>query len=185
MTPRVALVVISDRGDLYLPRCLESLPDYPWCQQIIIEDPTHQYDQNSVVVEAWSRVAEDVDYVAHIEEDFVLHEFPVIAMAEILAANTDLANIILKRQPWGSVERDAGGYIECFPDSYEDCDGFLRHRRFFSLNPSLIPRKVIEMGWAGSEGDMTTRCVDAGLSFAVYGGRHDPPRVTHIGEVSG
>lgn len=178
--------MISDRGERYLPRCLESLDavGFPWAQQIIIEDPTHEYDQNEVVRHAWSLVA-DADFVFHLEEDFVLHDAPVADMARILAANPDLANIILKRQPWGSVEVAAGGYIECFPEAYEVCEGFLRHRRFFSLNPCLIPKRVIDMGWAGSEGDMTTRCVEQGMSFAVYGQRHDPPRVTHIGEVHG
>lgn len=178
-------MVISDRGDLYLPRCLESLPDFPWCQQVIIEDPRHAFTQNGVIEHAWSLVDEDAEFVAHVEEDFVLHEFPVEEMARLLRTNPDLAHVILKRQPWGGDEAAAGGYIECFPDSYEDCDGFLKHQRFFSLNPSLIPIDVVRLGWAGSEGDMTTRCVERGLSFAVYGERHDRPRVTHIGEVSG
>lgn len=180
-------MVISDRGDLYLPRCLESLDafGFPFAEHHIIEDPNHKWDQNEVVVEGFSRVSAECDFAFWLEEDFILHDAPIDDMARILTANPDLANIILKRQPWGSVEVAAGGYIECFPDAYEDCDGFLKHQRFFSLNPSLIPRRVIDMGWGGSEGDMTTLCVEAGMSFAVYGARHDGPRVTHIGEVSG
>lgn len=177
--------MISDRGDLYLPRCLESLPPFPWHQQIIIEDPTHRFGQNEVIEHAWSQVDDRTTHLAHVEEDFVLHDFPVLDLVRILDANPDLANIVLKRQPWSDVEHRAGGIIECFPDSYEDCDGFLRHRRFFSLNPSIIPKRVIDMGWAGSEGDMTDRCIAKGMSFAFYGARHDPPRCTHIGEVRG
>lgn len=184
-TPTTALVVISDRDDLYLPRCLAALDQFgfPFAQRIILQDPRHEMDQNEVVVEAWSRVDDNVDFVFHLEEDFVLHELPIAAMARTLDANPDLAHVVLKRQAWSDVEHQAGGIIECFPDSYEDCDGFMKHRRFFSLNPSLIPKSTIDLGWAGSEGDMTDRCVDKGLSFAFYGARHDPPRCTHIGEV--
>lgn len=184
MTPRVALVVISDRGDRYLPRCLDSLPDFPWCQQVIVEDPLHEYDQNEVISYAWSQVG-DAEFAFHCEEDFVLHDAPMADMVRVLDENPDLANLVLKRQPWSDVEVRAGGIIECFPDSYEDREGFVGHRRFFSLNPCIIPRHVVNMGWAGSEGDMTDRCIEAGLWFGFYGKRHDAPRVTHIGDVKG
>lgn len=170
---------------MYLPRCLEALDRiaYPFDQEIVVRDPGHVYDQNEVVRHAWGQV--ETDFVFHLEEDFLLHELDVPKMVAVLQANPDLANLVLKRQPWNAEECAAGGIIECFPDSYEDCDGFVRHRRFFSLNPSVIPRHVIDMGWAGSEGDMTDRCLAEGLSFAFYGARHDPPRCTHIGEVRG
>lgn len=184
--PRTALVVISDRDDLYLPDCLRVLDDFafPFVQRIVVADPHHDMNQNEAVVAAWSQVG-DVDYVFHLEEDFLLHELDIVGMAAVLAANPDLAHVVLKRQPWSGVELAAGGIIECHPDSYEDCAGFVRHRRFFSLNPSLIPISTVRLGWAGSEGDMTDRCAAAGLSFAFYGARQDPPRCTHVGEIRG
>lgn len=184
---RIALVVISDRGDLYLPKCLATLDafGFDFAQRIVMEDPTHRWDQNEVVVEAWSRVGSDIDYVFHLEEDFLFQELDIAGMVRVLEANPDLAQVVLKRQPWNHLEHAAGGIMEQWPDEYEDCDGFLRHRRIFSLNPCLIPRHVVAKGWAGSEGDMTGRCLEEGLAFAFYGARQDPPRCIHVGEVRG
>lgn len=184
-TPTVALVVISDRGERYLPQCLEALErfEFPWAQRIVVEDPTHRFSQNEVVAHAWSQVDPVAEWVLHLEEDFIVNDLPLAHMVRILEQNPDLAQVVLKRQPWNGAEVAAGGIIEANPDDYHQEDGFVRHSVLFSLNPCLIPRHVVEMGWGTSESEFTARCLARGLSFAFYGSRGDRPRVEHIGYV--
>lgn len=184
-TPRVALVVISDRGDRYLPQCLERLEavcDWDFAERILIEDPHHQYGQNEVVTLAWSRVGPDIDYIAHLEEDFLVHEFNVGDMIRILEANPELAQVVLKRQPWNSDEVRCGGIVEQDPPEYEDRDGFARHNRIFSLNPCVIPKRIADLGWTDGEGEFSDRLRAMGYWFAFYGQKLEPPRCTHIGD---
>lgn len=181
-------MLISDRGDTYLPRCVESLHehlDYPVAQTILIDDPRHEHTASGAVNQAWTQVADNIDYVFHVEEDFILNG-PVDfdAMCDVLDANPRLAHLVLKRQPWSDVEHAAGGIIEMRPDSYVDRDGWVEHINFFSLNPSIVPRRVFEQGFPeGSEPAQTERLLAQGYVFGFWGDRNDPPRCHHIGAV--
>lgn len=129
------------------------------------------------------------DYVFHLEEDWTFNgPVPLPGMIEVLTERTtDCANVALRRQPWGA--EGPGGYIGDDPESFTEYsavvhdDGFLAHRKGFWLNPCVYRREIMELGWPdnGHEHDFTARCLDAGYSFAVYGTKDDPPRVTHIG----
>jgi hypothetical protein len=62
----------------------------------------------------------------------------------------------------------------------------VEHKRIFSLNPCVIPRRVLDLGWPdGNEAEMTTNLVASGYRFAFYGKRDDPPRVIHVGAERG
>jgi hypothetical protein len=64
-----------------------------------------------------------------------------------------------------------------------DTGPYCVHTRCFSLNPCLIPRAVLELGWPdGNEAEMTTLLVSKGYRFAVWGSRQDGPRVEHTGQ---
>lgn len=189
----VACAVISDRGDLYLPGCLESLAQHaPTLQPFVIDDSAHRLGMAGAVRAAWSwALTGGADYLFHCEEDFRFHQaVPLDAMSKILEANPQLAQVVLKRQPWSDEEKRAGGQIEVAPDDYTDrAVGDLRwteHRRLFSLNPSLIPRHVLELGWPdGNEAGFTALCHAMGFSFAYFGHRSDPPRCEHVGHQRG
>lgn len=190
----IGAAFISDRADLYLPGCVASfheknasagLPTYT------VDDRTHQLGMAGAVRTAWQWALDnDFDYLLHIEEDFLFHRLPLNRMRQILDTNPHLAQVVLKRQPWSIEERAAGGIIERHPQDYtQHSNGellWVEHQRIFSLNPCLIPRNVLELGWPESnEAGMTQRCLDAGLRFAFYGHRQDPPRVEHVGSVRG
>lgn len=190
-TPKVALVVISDRpADLYLNRCLMSLKrfaDYPFCQKVLIRDEAHDFTASGAVNEAWSRV--DSDAVLHVEEDFLLTEpLDIEAMLTVLDAEPNLASLCLLRQPWSQPEHQAGGIIPLYAEHMTDRETlgypWVEHDCFFSLNPSLVPRRVFEGGFPeGSEPAMTERLLAQGYRFGYWGARTDPPRCLHIGEL--
>lgn len=195
----IATVFVSDRGDMYLPECRRSLfGSTPMLELLngpstVIDDSEHKLGLAGAVRAgfAWA-LDQGADYVLWIEEDFVFSErVPVEEMASILDRVPRLAQVVLKRQPWSAEEKAAGGQIEVAPDEYEEHSlgagaDYVEHTRLFSLNPSLIRREVLELGWTDSnEAGFTERCLAAGYSFAYYGARHDPPRCEHVGAVRG
>lgn len=149
---------------------------------------------------AWEHALEDEDvtHVFHLEEDFTFNEeVNVEVLSTLLACEPHLAQVSLKRQPVNMTEEAAGGFIQTDPDSYTDCGSLLKdldadestalywveHNVTFTTNPSLIPRKVIELALGGetTEGGISASCREAGLTFAIFGSKADAPRVQHIG----
>lgn len=199
----VALVVVTDGRWDYLSRTLAAARYallYPFAHLRIVDDsgtgdPVIWPDGFEVIRHparrglaaavrtAWTGLPPEIDFVWHLEEDFLLAEsVDVDGMAVCLKEHPELAQLVLKRQPWAPVEVEAGGIIETAPGDYEDRDGYVEHRRIFSLNPCLIPRDVIDLGWpAGNEAEFTRQLVEAGRTFAFWGRREDPPRCVHIG----
>lgn len=194
----IRIAVISDRpSDLYLEGCIESLRNAipenhgdTLCRTIYDHD--HTLGMAGAVQAAWSWALDwGAEYLLHVEEDFRFHELPLDGMLAVLEANPHLAQVVLKRQPWSSEEHAAGGIIELDPAAYTQRDGFVESRKLFSLNPSLIPRRVLELGWpsgplgVGNETGFTAKCLAAGYSFGMYGRIEDPPRVEHVGLMRG
>jgi hypothetical protein len=199
----VALVVITDGRWQYLNEMFRSAREwltYPFAHVRVVDDSggsgvggwpsefevvRHPLRRGlaAAVQSAWADLPADIDYVFHVEEDFVFVEpVDIDGMAMVLKEHGRLAQLVLKRQPWSPEETAAGGIIESHPDEYRQRDGWVEHTRIFSLNPCLIPRVVVDMGWpAGNEAEMTARLVADGWSFGFWGRRDDPPRVFHIG----
>lgn len=177
-------VLVDDSADV-MSRCPWGLG---WDQAIVHQ---RRHGLAASVRDAWTAALEaGCDFLFHVEEDFVFHR-PVDLglMAEVLGTVPNLAQIVLKRQAWSPEERAAGGIVELAPDEYVDATWWgdrqvtlAEHRRVFSLNPCLIPRRVLEFGWPdGNEAEFTRMCVDKGLYFAFWGGRFAYPVVEHIG----
>lgn len=193
----VGVAFVSDRADLYLPGCLESFSESVPAAGLsahVVDDRDHRLGMAGAVREAWEwALDEGVDHLLHLEEDFrFTAPVEIDAMVYVLERAPHLAQVVLKRQPWSPEEQAAGGIVECHPDDYVECGGWGRHtrwtehRRIFSLNPCLIPRHVLELGWPdGNEAEFTRVCLDKGLSFAFYGAKFDPPRVVHVGAERG
>lgn len=197
----IGLAIISDRGDLYLPQCLAALrttfphyyigmvsSDWPVVEVIgaetIIDDREHKLGLAGAVRAAWEWALEaGCDYLLHWEEDFL----PVVptslnALVVLLERNPKLAQVSLKRQPWGPEEVAFGGFIERAPHLYRQASGYIAHSEYFSLNPCLIPRHILTRGWPdGNEAEFTAQLVTDGFHFGVYGQLDDPPRVVHVG----
>lgn len=154
----------------------------------LFDDSEHAFGLAGNVQRAW-RWAVDVgaDYLWHQEDDWTFTGLvPLGRMIECLQANPQLAQMCLKRQPVNPEEIAAGGFMELAPGQYIDQDTqhgrYTVHRRCFSLNPCVIPRRVLELGWPDTnEAGMTEKLLDLGFEFAVWGSHTDPPRVMHIG----
>ncbi len=189
----IGCVVVSDRGDLYLPECLRALEQAastaPPMRLAVVDDKDHQLGLAGAVKAAWQiALGEYWDYLLHWEEDFLpLGSLPIAEMAEILDADQHLAQVVLLRPPFSEEEIRAGGIIENRPDVVHTDrtvagHGIVEHDRLFSLNPCLIPRRVLELGWVSNEEEFTARAKQAGFSFAFYG---RTPLVRHVGVVRG
>ncbi len=165
----VALVIITDGRWRYLNEMFVSAREwltYPFSHVRIVDD------SGCEPLGPWSD-----------EFEVVRHPRRLGLAAAVLKEHGRLAQLVLKRQAWSPEELAAGGIMECHPAEYRQRDGWVEHSRIFSLNPCLIPREVVEMGWpAGNEAEMTARLVAAGWSFGFWGRRDDPPRCLHIGE---
>lgn len=142
--------------------------------------------------QAWAHLNTlPVDFVFHLEDDFVFNEeIDLAAMVDVLGHNPDLVQMVLKRQPWSTSEVEAGGVIEQHPEDYvQVVDGdytWLRHKKFFSTNPSLYRKTLLEEGWPSgdrSEGVFTHTLLagNPDRSFGYWGARVDAPKVEHIG----
>lgn len=183
---KIALVIVSDRGDKYLPMCIEAIDKYlPGdLVEIFVDDSEHRLGMAGAVRQGFHRALEaGADYAWWMEEDFLLTE-PVALdrMVDILEDNPRLAQLVLKRQPWSPEEKAAGGFIERRPEKYFQREGFVEHQQIFSLNPCLIPRHILHMGYPdGNEAAMTELLVGKGFTFGIYGQLDDPPRCLHIG----
>lgn len=194
MSGGVCLLMIGDGRQEVHDRAYASLqehfpePDHT----VVVDDAAHELGFAGAIQHGWDQVIETgAEWTAQFEMDFLLHgRFPLERMIAILERHEHLAQISLKRQPWSPAEKAAGGFVELNPDAYEQRvdrgDLFTEHRVCFTTNPCLYPTALCHAGWPqepNSEGLFTHRLLeDPGLRFAIWGGKFDPPRVTHIGD---
>jgi hypothetical protein len=143
---------------------------------------------------AWSTLLElsEAPFVFHLEDDFVFRrQVRAGHMMGILERFPHLVNLALRRQPWNDDERAAGGIVEQHPDAYHDRSHFplyaewLEHRLFFTTNPGLYRRSLMEREWpdgANSEGRFSHALLeDPDVRFGYYGARDSGEWVEHIG----
>lgn len=184
-TVRTVAAFISDRGDRYLPACLDSFEENvrDILDAKIVDDHEHNLGMAGAVRAAWQwALDKQADYLFHVEEDFTFNE-PVCLerLRWILELHPELAQIVLKRQRWSA---ETVGFMEDNPSHYVQRAHWVEHFQCFSLNPCLIPRKILELGWPdGNEAEFTQLCLDKGFHFGIYGNIEDPPRVHHHGDV--
>lgn len=142
---------------------------------------------------AFANIDKDSDYCFILEDDFTfLERVDIKLMIGLLKNNPHLCQIALKRQAWHEAEKNAGGICEQWPNLYEDHENdygikWTEHRNFFTTNPSLIPNWVFSQEWplvGQSERVFSNRLFeDPAVKSAYLGGKFDPPKVNHIGEV--
>ena len=102
------------------------------------------------IISAWDQLRKtDADWVFHLEEDFTFNKhIDLQAMQKVLMAKPHIVQMALRRQPWNDIEVEAGGVIEVQPESYlewtDETDYWLQHRNFFTTNPSLYGRSLID-----------------------------------------
>jgi len=140
------------------------------------------------LAQGWAAVTRgEGSMVLHVEEDFIIGDVDLDAMAATLNANPDVAQMALVRQPWSPEEHAAGGMLygpHLEGDLVEEC-GWLRHNRIYTLNPHVVRSDLLAELTAGVEHDLTAQCQDRGLSFGFFGAINDPPRCLHVGHEGG
>jgi len=153
---------------------------------------------------AWQHVARRSrnPYVFHLEDDFTFaRHVDLWAMAELLSRHRYIAQVALRRQPWNDHEIEMGGVVECNPLEYVERWGddmpaaWLEHRLFWTTNPSLFRRELLDAGWLGvyeqAEGRFTHLLLSEGFDgaswpevrFAYWGARDSGVWVHHEGAV--
>lgn len=199
MSAKIGVVFISDREpDLYLRDCMGSFnahcadPSGLLVAQHTVDDRAHQLGMSGAVNAAWQwALGENLDYLFHVEEDFVFRrDFSLAAMVFALCWARNACQMVLKRQPWSPEEQAHGdiaamGYPISQQDMHTDTLGTVRwatHKRIFSLNPCLLPFAIFRNPYpAGNEAEFTTHMRSLGKEFAFFGGIDDPPIVEHVG----
>lgn len=145
--------VIDDSLDPEFQRRLAMA--YPEFQ---VESAIEKRGFGGAIRHGWSVIPDDVDYVFHLEDDFIFTEKPDLDMMIFtLEKYSYLLQMALLRGPVNNEERKAGGIIEQDPDSYTEMWGWhdelywREHRKFFTTNPCLYRRSLIEKGWPDCE----------------------------------
>lgn len=148
------------------------------------------------VAHAWdTALGSGQPWVFWAEDDFTYNQpVDLAAMAAVLTDHPHIAQMALRRQAWFPAELEAGGVVEQHPDDYTDRDHdgnrWLEHQRFWTTNPSLIPRRtLLAHPWptsrVGSEAAFGRQVLHGSTVAGYWGARTDPPTIHHFGERTG
>lgn len=215
-----AVVVGNGRPDC-LARTVKSLRDYlPRLDAYVMVDDSgdpdhHQFIRDrytdfhlvlhpenrgmaAAVQAAWNTaLAIGSDYIWHNEDDMeLITEIPITRACQYLSERPDLAQLMFRRQPLNPEEQREGCVLAATcnhaTDWSIDHPDYTTQNWIFSLNPCVIPRRVLELGWpsgplgVGNESGMTKKLLAAGCTFGAWGHPLDGQQhVEHIGAVRG
>lgn len=208
MTPRIALLVIGDRGmhlDAELSFATQAR-NYELATTIRVNDSTHELGFCEALREGMAAAVESsagFDYVFHAEEDFAyLRPFDVAVMAGILEQGPRLFQVALKRGPHGG--EPAGGFMEQWSGWYQQryatfspplaaqlVHPWLLHQLFYTTNPNLIRRSTAAViarflpHAPNCEAAFGRNLIDRRWNFAYLGRVEDEPIVEHIADRTG
>lgn len=184
--------VLTDGRDELLARTLASAREHLAGQvdHLFVVDDSGRYGPRKGLAGAvqtlWSHaLGVGADYLFHLEDDWRFNETPDLAtMVNLLVDFPDLAQVVLQRQALTASEHAAGGVAA--HAHWEECvnpwAAWVQQDDIFSLNPCLVPRRILEMGWpAGNEAGMTERLRGRYLS-AFWGRKDSAPQVHHLGD---
>ena len=183
-----SIIIVDDSGDPVYAAWL----DNRLSADLIIHHLTNE-GLASAVRDGWNAAAElGADYLFHLEDDFTFdYPAPLGDMALMLRRHPELAEVVLQRQPWNNEEKAQGDifgedprYVAHFEQAGVATFYWrVEQSHIFSLNPCLVPRVIIDLGWpdgAAGEAEMTQRVVQKGYRMAFWG-RKGQQMVTHIG----
>lgn len=141
---------------------------------------------------AWEHLAErtEASHIAHLEEDFTFDvEVDLGRLVALLEAMPHLTQVALLRAAHFPVEIAAGGIIEQHPNAYQrrSYGGFtwMQHRRYFTTNPCVYRRELLDLGWPdveASEQVFTRTAFRSMRARSAFWG-DGTPWVSHIGAV--
>ena len=192
----ICCVIVANNRPDYLAHTLASVREHhPTVEPVIVNDTFHN-GMAFNVQKAWNvALNTDCDHVLHLEDDMViLRPLPLAAAVRTLDHEPGLAQITFKREPWWGREVELGDQLAAICELSEyvkETPEFTIHDYIFSLNPCVIPRRVIELGWpsgplgVGNETGMTDQLKRDGYRFAMWDHKGDPPYARHIGAQRG
>jgi glycosyltransferase involved in cell wall biosynthesis len=183
------LLMVDDSGDLEVRKHLDAT--YP---EFLIQ----HHDQNRGMAAAVQTgfdlaLSTSCRYVFWLEEDMVLTQPPPIGDAVwALDQHQWLAQMCFRREPvsYNPVEAHFGDQLAAICDlaqwSRQDGD-WTSHDFLFSLNPCLIPRRIMSLGWdKDNERGMTDLLACSGFTFGSWGHPGDGQSwARHIGHTRG
>lgn len=178
-------------------------PFFPESVPIFVKTTEQRSGFGGAIRSAWSWLAEarnsvwiDIDpfdFVFHLEDDFIFnHKLDLDQLRGLLIDYPYLAQMALKRQPWGSDAEYANGFMQAQPDHYtqreDDGDYWVETKRNWTTNPSLFRADLLATGWPDdphSEGKYGFVLKEQGLPWGgsdcvLSGGdvwQHDPNRI--------
>lgn len=211
---KLALVVIGDGRGSYLHQATQSIRDnvhHAITARIMVDDSgdldyglhlDETYPEYMIVhggrrgmagaVQAGfdAALSTDPDYCLWWEEDFIAtRPLPIAQAIQVMESHASLAQMLFSRQPLSPDEIASGSVIGGFLANASHSvthHAFTEHNWIFSMNPCLIPARVLAMGWpagplgVGNEAGMTKKLLDAGYTFGAWG--HGEQWCEHIGE---
>lgn len=131
-------------------------------------------------------------FVFGTEDDFTYNEsIPLDHMIKIIDSDQHIAQVALKRQPWGEAEEVAGGFMNMYPQLWSDESiddiKWCWQKHFFTTNPSIYRQALTKRGWPEedhSEQVFTKKVLKdwPEVKFAYYRETSHPPMVHHIGD---
>jgi hypothetical protein len=198
IAPTVCLFVVGDGRDELQRQTLLSFraqsSGYDLAEVVTVDDRHHLLGFCGAIRYGWQRIRESkaaFDYVFHLEEDWLFDRpFNVGCMADLLWLCPGVAQVALRRgkEP-GEHAAPTDAWPEHFRDQQSDGSPYLLHRQFFTTNPSLYRRELVEKyQWPEApmcEGSFTETLKADGAMFAYWGSRLDEPWITHTGQRTG
>lgn len=146
---------------------------------------------------AWQNIPRSIEWIFHLEDDFVLkRDLDLGRMIDVMSANTYLVQLALVRQPWNEEEKKHGGIWQWHSTRGVDFfqkympigrEPWFEHMGWFTTNPCLYPRWVVDHGWPCNEGAGEGKLMrellaeDSARRAAYWGDMQDNPIVEHIG----
>ena len=183
------LLMVDDSGDLGVRSHLDEM--YP---EFLIQHHDRNLGMAAAVQSGFDLVlSTSARFVFWLEEDMVLTAAPPVDEAvRVLDHHEWLAQMCFRREPVSVnvAEHEHGDQLAAIcaqARTVSGHDGWTSHDWIFSLNPCLVPRRILEKGWdTGNEAGMTARLLDDGYLFGSWGGPGDGQAwARHIGDRRG
>lgn len=200
---KIALLVFTDGRLDMLTRCIRSANEQLKCDlalKVIFNDEPSVNPQfkgyitsntqkrsgySRSIQRAWDGLPSDIDYIFHLEDDFVFNEpIPIMDIISILELNPKLAQMALLRQPVNEEEKAAGGILQAHPERWVEQVSWHESNFCFTLNPCVYPVYITKFpypqkkAWPWGEGEFSAFLRDHGYWFGMWG---STPQTTHIG----
>jgi len=183
------LLMVDDSGDLGVRSHLDET--YP---EFLIQHHDRNLGMAAAVQSGFDlALSTSARFVFWLEEDMVLTAAPPVdEAARVLDHNDWLAQMCFRREPVSGNPSEAqhGDQLAaiCEQAKWSRGDaGWTSHDFLFSLNPCLIPRRILSLGWdKNNEAGMTSRLMQEGFLFGSWGRPGDGQSwARHIGDRRG